>query len=389
MIKINKKRIIVGISGGIDSSMSLVLLKKQGWDPIGVCLKLPVWKNKKNLLRENICCTKESISIARSVCQKLMVPFYFLDVRSDFQKKVVDYFINEFKNNKTPNPCIICNRYLKFKKLFEFANKMEAKYVATGHYARIAKTPPKCQTVHFGSVKRETYQLLIAKDKNKDQTYNLCFLPQKWLKYIIFPLGNYTKKEVYQLAKKEGFDFFFNKKQSQDFCFVAGKSLSSFLKEKVGKKPGKIIDTEGNILGKHQGLHFYTIGQRKGINLAAGPWFVKDFDISKNILIVTKNQKEVAQKEIILSPFHFISGQSPKEKIKVMAKIRYRQHLSKATLFPPSKDKLKLVFDKPQRAVTPGQFAVFYKGSVCLGGGRITDWPINAKNVVLQKCGGV
>lgn len=362
MIKINKKRIIVGISGGIDSSMSLVLLKKQGWDPIGVCLKLPVWKNKKNLLHENICCTKESISIAKSVCQKLMVPFYFLDVRPDFQKKVVNYFINEFKNNKTPNPCVICNRYLKFKKLFQFAKKFGAKYVATGHYARTRKNN-----------KTGKYELLKAKDKNKDQTYNLCFLPQKWLKYIIFPLGNYTKKEVYQLAKKGGFNFFFNKKQSQDFCFVTGKSLSSFLKEKIGEKPGKIIDTKGNILGKHQGLHFYTIGQRKGINLAAGPWFVKDFDISKNILIVTKNQKEVAQKEIILSPFHFISGQPPKEKIKVMAKIRYRQPLGKATLFPPSKGKLRLTFDKPQRAVTPGQFAVFYLKEICLGGGRIAN----------------
>lgn len=360
MIQKNKK-IVVGMSGGVDSTMALILLKKQGWSPIGVSLKLPIWKSKKNLLRENVCCTVESMNIAKKVCQQLKVPFHILDVRTDFQKKVVNYFISEFKNNKTPNPCVICNRYLKFKKLFQFAKKMGANHIATGHYAQIRK-----------NLKTGKYELLKAKDKTKDQTYNLCFLPQKWLKNIVFPLGNYTKKEVYQIAKDYGFAFFLKKKQSQDFCFVAGKSLAAFLKNKIGQKPGKIMDTKGNILGEHQGLHFYTIGQRKGINLSAGPYFVKDFDIAKNILIVTKNQKEIIQKEIILSPFHFISQEFPKEKIKVMAKVRYRQPLSKATLFPFFKKKLKLVFDKPKQAVTPGQLAVFYQKEVCLGGGRIT-----------------
>ena len=407
------KRIVVGMSGGIDSSMALVLLKKQGFEPIGVSLKLPVWKDpegpakvsskfrrtygagKENLLRENILCTTKSLNIARKICKRLNVPYYVFDVRKDFQKEVTDYFIRELKNNRTPNPCIICNRYLKFKKLFEFAKMVGARFVATGHYARLHEIknqkslhhPPKFLWSKnlgggTGQAKIKKFKLLKPKDKSKDQTYVLSFLPQRWLKYIVFPLGDYTKEEIYQMAKKEGFDFFLKKRQSQDFCFVAGKSLPHFIKNKIGKKSGLIISSKGKVLGKHEGIHFYTIGQRKGLNLPGGPYFVKGFDKSKNILIVTKNQKEISQKEIKLWPFHFISGEAPERKIEVTAKVRYQASLSKAILFPftplDSKHltgregrKTKIVFKKPQRAVTPGQFCVFYQGDVCLGGGVI------------------
>lgn len=355
-----KKPIVVGMSGGVDSSMTLVTLKKQGWQPIGVSLKLPVWQNPKNVFRENICCTKESFRIARKICQKLNVPYYIFDVSLDFKKKVIDYFVSELAGGKTPNPCIICNRFLKFKKLFEFSQKVGALHVATGHYARVRKNQKTGQ-----------FELLMAKDKNKDQTYSLCFLPQKWLKSLVFPLGDYTKEQVYQMAKKLGFEFFLKRKQSQDFCFVAGKSLSSFLEEKIGKKEGKIVNTKDRVLGKHQGLHFYTIGQRKGLKIPAGPFYVKDFDFEKNLLIVAKTKQEISQRKLFLSPFHFISGETPKEKIKVLAKIRYRQPLSEAIIFPPKKGKLKVVFKNPQPAVTPGQFCVFYQRRVCLGGGKI------------------
>ena len=364
-----KKKIVVGLSGGIDSSMALLLLKKQGWDPIGVSLKMPVWKGKK------------SFAAAKKVCQKLKVPYYIIDVQKEFKKEVVNYFISEFKKNKTPNPCVICNRNLKFKKLFEFAKKKGVKYVATGHYALVRKhqTP---------NTKSQTYQLLRAKDKEKDQTYNLCFLKREWLPYIIFPLGEYTKKQVCELAKKEGFNFLTKIKSSQDFCYLAGKPINDYLKQFFGKKPGKILNSKGKVLGKHQGLHFYTIGQRKGIKISGGPWFVKDFDIKKNYLIITNNQKDLYKKDVFLKPFYLINDREPSRKIRVMAKVRYRQPLSPAILYPPQQNnssqagpgttKLKLVFDKPQRAVTPGQFAVFYlpsdsegKGQVCLGGGRI------------------
>jgi len=359
-LKPKNKKIVVGMSGGIDSAISLLLLKKQGWQPIAVSLKLPIWKNKENFLRENVCCTRESVEIARGICRKLDIPFYIFDVRADFKKEVVEYFISEFKKNKTPNPCVICNRHLKFKKLFEFAKKLGINFVATGHYAKIKFNP---QT--------KKYELLNAKDEKKDQTYSLSFLPQKWLKNLVFPLGDYLKDEVYQIAVKEGFDFFLKKKQSQDFCFVAGKSLPCFLKEKIGEKPGVITNAKGEKLGTHRGLHFYTIGQRKGLPLNNGPYFVKEFDTRKNILIVTKNSREIARQEIILSPYHFISGELPKTKMEVNAKVRYQQKPGKAIIYPPSKGKLKIIFAKPQTAVTPGQFCVFYKKNVCLGAGII------------------
>ena len=367
MSESKQKQIVVGMSGGVDSSMALVLLKKQGWQPIGVSLKYAVWQDEKNLLRENICCSTQSFKIARDVCQKLKVPYYISDVSTEFKKQVIDYFIKELKNKRTPNPCIICNRYLKFEKLFAWAKEHNIQYVATGHYARLRKNP---QT--------QKYELLRAKDKEKDQTYSLSFLPQKWLKNIVFPLGDYLKPEIYKIAKKYNFDVFLKQKESQDFCFVAGKSMKCFLEKEIGTKTGLIKDKKGNILGKHQGLHFYTIGQRKGINLPSGPYFVAEMDKKDNILIVTKDNNKLCQKQVFVSPCHFTSGTSPQRKIQVQAKIRYRQELSRAVLFPVSKTKIKLVFDKPQRAVTPGQFAVFYlpvrqagQKDVCLGGGRI------------------
>lgn len=371
-IKTKKGEIVVGMSGGVDSSMTLVLLKKQGWQPIGVSLKFAVWKDKNNLWRENICCSTESFKIARSVCKKLKVPYYIFDVSKGFKKKVIDYFLFELKNNRTPNPCVICNRYLKFLRLFEWAKRHKIKYVATGHYARIRE-----------DTKTGKYELLRAKDKKRDQTYSLCFLPQKWLKYLIFPLGDYLKEEIFQLAKKHGFDFFLKRKQSQDFCFVSNKSMKCFLEKEVGRKIGLIKNIEGKILGEHQGLHFYTIGQRKGIKLPGGPYYVVRFDVSENILMVSKKKgrDKFSQKEILLSPYHLISEIPLKKKIRVKAKIRSQQPLSSATLFPAQGNIIKLIFDKPQRAITPGQYAVFYLPAktkeqinqkyICLGGGRI------------------
>lgn len=362
MIKKNKvqsKKIVVGLSGGVDSSMSLILLKKQGWQPIGVSLKLPVWKSPKNLLQENICCTKESLKIARSICKKLNIPYHIVDARKDFQKEVVDYFISEWKNLRTPNPCVICNPNFKFKQLLQWSKKHNIQYIATGHYARLRLNP-----------QNKKYELLKAKDKNKDQTYNLCFLPQKWLAHIIFPLGKYTKEEVYKMAEKEGLKVFAQKKESQNFCFLANKSLCPFLKEKIGKKQGLILDSKGNILSKHQGLHFFTLGQRKGIKLSGGPYFVTGWDKKKNYLFITKNKKTLYKKELSLFPYHFISEEKIIKPISVQVRTRYQQKLSKARLIPEKK-KLKIIFSKPVFAPCHGQFAVFYQKNICLGGGKI------------------
>lgn len=360
MIKYKAKKIVVGMSGGVDSSIALALLKNQGWQPIGVSLKYAIWQDKKNLLRENACCSTESFKIAKAVCKKLNVPHCIFDVSKEFKKQVIGYFISELKNNRTPNPCIICNRYLKFKKLFKWAKSHHIQYVATGHYAQLGKNK-----------KTNKYELLRAKDSNKDQTYSLCFLPQKWLKKIIFPLGDYIKDEVFEMAKRHGFDFYLKRKQSQDFCFVANKCLNCFLEKEIGKKQGLIKDAQGNVLGKHQGLHFYTFGQRKNINLSGGPYFVINKIFKSNALIVSKNEQDLLAKEAVLSPFNFISGEKLENKIKASVKIRSHDIPANAFLIPINQKKIKLVFDKPKKSITPGQFAVFYQKKICLGAGRI------------------
>ena len=329
-----KEKIVIGMSGGIDSSTASILLKKQGWDVIGVSLELPIQNAKKDIEK------------AKKLCKKLNVPHYTIRAKKDFKKEVIDYFISALKKNQTPNPCIICNRKLKFKKLFDFADKKKIKYVATGHYAK----------TRFNA-KTKKYELLKAKDKEKDQTYFLCLLPQQWLKRLIFPLGNYIKKDICRTVKKG--------KESQDLCFISEKSMPKFLEKKLGKKPGLIMDKQGNILGKHNGLHFFTIGQRKGIGLANGPYYV--IKTNKNTLYVSKNEQDLLKKELTVLCY---SGKKITKAINVLVKTRYRQQALPARLIP-EKGKLKVIFKKPMLSPTPGQFAVFYQGNVCLGGGKI------------------
>jgi tRNA-specific 2-thiouridylase len=342
-----RNKIVVGLSGGVDSSMSLFLLQKQGWDCIGVHLNMPKWMGKKPLAQTR----------AKKVCQKLKIAFYTLNIKKEFEKKIVSYFIKEYKAGRTPNPCIVCNPELKFKTLLNFAKKKKIDYVATGHWVKIKKL--------------KTFKLIKAKDKTKDQTYYLSFLTQKKLKHIVFPLKNYAKTQIKKMAKKEKMGFLSKQKESQDFCYCPSKNIVQLLEKKIGKRKGQIIDTKGNILGQHQGLHFYTIGQRKRIGLSGGPYFVLKLDSKNNQVVVTKNEKDLLQKEILLSPFNFISGKLSKKPIKIKAKIRYGHKEQPATLYPPKENKLKLIFNKPQRAVTPGQFAVFYRKNICLGGGKI------------------
>lgn len=352
------KKIVVGMSGGVDSSVALILLKKKGWEPVGVSLKLAYWKDECNVLGENACCTQESLKIAKDICKKLGIKHYTYDVSKDFQKKVICYFNSELSLARTPNPCVICNRHLKFNKLIEWADRHKIKYVASGHYAK---------TKYLHKIKK--YQLLKPKDLSKDQTYGLSFLTQNQLARIIFPLGDFSKKEVYKIAKKEGFDFFMKKKQSQDLCFVSRKAYKYYLEKVIGLKKGKIVDENGNFLGMHKGLHFYTIGQKKGLYLP-GAFFVKKLDFKKNQVVVTKNRQSISTKEIFLKPYNFISGELPKKKAKVAAKIRYSQELSNALLIPQG-EKIRIIFKIPQEYATPGQFCVFYKGNACLGGGVI------------------
>jgi tRNA-specific 2-thiouridylase len=339
--------------------MALVLLKEQGWDPVGVSLKYPVWKDEANCLRENICCSEESFQIAANVCKKLDVPYHVFDVSRDFKKEVIDYFLGKLRDHRTPNPCVMCNRYLKFRKLLDWGARRGIGYVATGHYARVRKNP-----------KTRKFELLKSKDAEKDQTYSLSFLSQAELRHIVLPLGDHTKQEIYRMAEGHGFEIFLKRKQSQDFCFVSGNAMEPFLAKEIGRKEGEVRDDAGCVIGKHQGLHFYTVGQRKGLGFSGGPFFVTGSDVARNVLQVTRDEKNLLSREAFLSPCNFIGGM-PKRAVRVKAKIRYRQLEAPAMLRPLSKNRAKIVFDTPQRAVTPGQFAVLYQRNVCLGAGEI------------------
>jgi tRNA-specific 2-thiouridylase len=358
-------RVAVAMSGGIDSSVAACLLKRAGYDVVGVFMKFWKSETKNNLSKiENHCCASEAEIRARKVAKILKIPFYVFNFEKEFEKKVVDYFLKETKSGVTPNPCVVCNKEIKFGLLLEKALKLDADFVATGHYALKRE-------LTTDNLQPTTYKLLRAKDKNKDQSYFLWMLNQKQLRKILFPIGDYTRDEVEDLARKFKLPVL-RAKKSVEICFIEN-TVNDFLKKYLKEKPGKIIDTQGKILGEHKGLWFYTIGQRKGIFLSGGPYWVLDKDIKNNLLIVTKNEKDLLKKELICKDVNWISGKQPKLPLKVKAKIRYRHQLVSATIYYLKSKTYQLIFEKPQRAVTPGQSVVFYKGEELLGGGIIKN----------------
>lgn len=351
-------KVIVAMSGGVDSSLSAVLLKKKGYDVVGVTMKL---------VEGSRCCDVEAVGHAAEVCKRYDIEHHVIDVSQEFDRVVVNYFISELAAARTPNPCVFCNRFLKFEQLFKIARKLGADKIATGHYARVRKG------------RDGEWSLLKGKDGEKDQSYYLCFLKEEWLSQILFPVGGYVKSEIYNLARKEGLDFLVQKKQSQDLCFVDDKLRRSFIEKRLDNRPGEIVDLEGCVLGEHDGVHHYTIGQRKGLQVSggAGPYYVVGFDVRRGHVIVSSDSEsdELYRSVVDLRHVNFVSGQ-PSEDLKVMAKIRYQQKLSRAILKIGTKgahsaQTVHLDFTKPQRAVTKGQIAVFYQGEKCLGGGII------------------
>jgi tRNA-specific 2-thiouridylase len=329
------------MSGGIDSSVAAALLKRAGFNVTGVFMKF--W-----LSPQNRCCSPEAQERARRVARELGIPFYVLNFEKEFKKRVVDYFLKEHKRGLTPNPCVVCNKEIKFGLLLEKALALETNLVATGHYARI-----------------ESGKLLRAKDKEKDQSYFLWQLSQNQLRRILFPVGGYTKKEVRGLARKFGLPVS-GVSESQEVCFIQ-KTVNDFLAKYIKQNPGNIIDTRGKKLGCHQGLFFYTIGQRKGLGLAGGPFWVLRKEKKQNTLVVTRNEKDLYEKELTFEKENWISGKTPPFPLKVRAKIRYRHRPASATIYKNN----KVVFDRPQRAITPGQSVVFYRGNELVGGGQI------------------
>lgn len=366
---------LVGISGGVDSSVSCALLQKKGYAVSAVFLRFWDSGEKNN----------QALADAKKVCEILGVPLKVVDARADFKKTVVKYFLSEYEKGNTPNPCVFCNEKMKFKLLFDVAKKMGIDFVATGHYTRLRrkfkilnlKFQKKCtlSAGEKGVENKAGYELIEARDKNKDQSYFLYRLGQKQLARIIFPLGEYQKTEVRKLAEKFGLPVF-DKGDSQDVCFMANNGLEEFLRKEIKLKKGKIIDAQGKIVGEHKGLALYTIGQRKGIEIGGtGPFFVVAKDMRKNILVVTNNLKHpmLAQKVIELEKVVWTSGIAPELPLTVLARMRYHNPLIRAIIKDnDSRGVCHVEFDAPQKAVSPGQSVVFYgKNEEILGGGVI------------------
>jgi tRNA-specific 2-thiouridylase len=402
MEKLNlKNRVVVAMSGGVDSSVSASLLKRAGFDVIGIMLKF--WKDGQS--SANRCCSIESENLARLVAKKIGIPFYVINVEKEFKKKVVDYFLQEYKDGHTPNPCVVCNKEIKFGFLINKALSLGADFVATGHYVQtslsseffasvrpasagltqFAAAGSLCETMPSRLARyasNSPLRLFCGKDAQKDQSYFLWQLSQEQLKHILFPVGNLTKSEVRKLAKKFKLPTA-ETPESQEVCFISGQT-NDFLKKYLGLKSGeiKVLGSPAQnfskkiLAGKHQGLWFYTIGQRKGLPLQQGPWYVVGKDFSKNILVVSKNIKDLYRKELIATNVNWLSPR--RLPIIAQVKIRYKSKLAGAKILANGKNSVKIIFNKKQKSITPGQSAVFYlpagrhgKGDQLLGGGII------------------
>lgn len=367
------KRVIVAMSGGVDSSAALAILKEQGYDCVGVSMQLWDYSRKDlgggggggggegGASREGSCCSLDDVNDARAVAEKLDVPFYVLNMEKVFSKEVVDYFVNAYLAGKTPNPCIKCNQALKFDVLLNKAAALEADFVATGHYARTEGG--------------ESPRLLKGVDRAKDQSYFLFTLTPEQMKRVLFPVGGLTKGEVREYARRLGLKTS-DKEESQEICFVEEKNYSEFLLKRVKPRMGEIVGEDGTVIGSHSGLFNYTIGQRKGLHLSGGPFYVIGMDVDKNILMVGPEHC-LFSNGLTASDLNWIDMDAKKRfedglPLEGLAsKIRYR-HPGKESSVMRTKDGKALVrFAVPERAVTPGQAVVFYRGEEVVGGGWI------------------
>lgn len=369
-----KNKIAVAMSGGVDSSVAAALLAKQGYDVVGLFMHFWSEEPKDNLQLDdfvNRCCSLEAEKMARGVAKKLGIPFYTLNIAAEFKKAVVDHFLRELKKGVTPNPCVVCNKEIKFKLLLEKAEKFGAGSVATGHYARV-KRETKNQKP---KTKEYEYRLLKAKDKNKDQSYFLYNLTQAQLANYLFPVGDYLKTDVRRMAKKLKLPVW-DRPESQDICFVADNDVRRFISEHIKLVPGKIIDTAGKVIGTHKGLPLFTIGQRQGLGIGGGkPYYVVKLNYKKNELVVTSDPKDkmLYRDRLIADSVNWVSGKIPKGILKCKATIRYRHKPEDAKVKLLKNGKCEVMFAGPQRAVMPGQSVVFYKKNEVLGGGVISN----------------
>lgn len=380
----DEKTVFAAMSGGVDSSVAAALFQKAGFGVVGVYMKQwsepVIQKDRYGFpVAAEHCASETDAEDARRVAEKLGIPFYVWDFEDAYKERVATYMIEEYRSGRTPNPDVMCNKEIKFGLFFERARKLGADYIATGHYARLWREVPnsKIQTPNkFQSTKlknRTTYKLLRAKDKNKDQSYFLWTLTQEQLRHCLFPIGDYLKPEVRELARDLGLPTA-EKKDSQGLCFVGQVDMQEFLRTYIPASPGVIVTSSGKAIGRHEGLPFYTIGQRHGIEIGGGiPYYVAAKDTHTNTLTVAEGPYDDAlfSQELTVRSVNWISGEVPKLPLHCHARIRYRQPLQRCALLKASSYKLKAHFADPQRAVTPGQSIVFYKGEEMLGGGTI------------------
>jgi tRNA-specific 2-thiouridylase len=355
------EKVLMGMSGGVDSSVAAALLLEKGYDVIGVTMQIWPDMDEDRKAVEGGCCSLSAVDDARRVAGLLGIPYYVLNFRDVFEKAVINYFIEEYLKGRTPNPCIACNRHVKFDAMLKKALSMGIDYIATGHYARIEYDEG-----------RKRYLLKKSVTAAKDQTYALYNLSQEQLSRILMPVGYYTKDQVREIAGNLGLPVAV-KPDSQEICFVEDNDYGRFIREniKTDIKPGFFVDTKGNVLGRHKGIVHYTVGQRKGLGIALGkPMFVVEIDHENN-RVVLGEQDEVFSRALIAEDLNFISIEFPEDKMRVSAKIRYSAKEAPATIYAMGNGKVKVVFDMPQRAITPGQSVVFYDGDIVIGGGVI------------------
>jgi len=352
------KTVVVGMSGGVDSSVAALLLKQQGYNVIGLFMNN--WEEKDEC---GACTGEEDFADVRRVANAIGVPYYSVNFAKEYMDRVFSYFLAEYKAGRTPNPDVLCNREIKFKDFKDYAMRLGADYIATGHY---------CDILHDG----DTHYLLKAKDQSKDQTYFLNQLSQKQLENVLFPLGKLDKKEVRRIAEENGLATA-EKKDSTGICFIGERNFRNFLQTYIPNKKGKIMTYDGKVLGEHLGLMYYTIGQRRGLGIGgqAGDdgsrWFVIEKDLQNNILYVAHGSEDkLYSKGLEMKECNWIPRAPDKKEFECTAKFRYRQPEQKCTV-RILEDKIQVDFAERQRAITEGQFAVFYDGDKCIGGGVI------------------
>jgi tRNA-specific 2-thiouridylase len=398
-----KKKVLVAMSGGVDSSVTAFLLKEQGYQVVGLTMCLGIKAGDDEKPR---CCGIQAIEDAKRVCRKLKIPHYVMDFFKELQEKVVNNFISEYNKGRTPNPCIDCNRYIKFGTLLKKAISMEFDFLSTGHYARIEKREfsrsgiklgggipleaGRVESLELREKAKTQYILKKGIDAKKDQSYVLYTMTQEQLGHTLMPLGNLTKNRVRQIAREKDLPVA-DKPESQEICFIPNNNYGEFLNEYIslGAKPGPIVNNQGKVIGEHQGIIFYTIGQRKGIGIASRePLYVIAIKKEINTIVVGKKE-EAYSYELVANNTNFIverltqplrAGAGLRTPIRVEAKIRYLHQSSPATVIPLSEEEIKVKFDRPQWAITPGQAVVFYlpagrqgNGDIVIGGGTIVS----------------